>query len=80
MLYARTPQQGNGRVEQATTQSTDSTTNCPHAYANLVQTSGARPFPEWWRLSQLYCPIQGRFPTVGVPWETRSRLSIQTVG
>jgi len=32
MLYARTPQQGNGRVERATAQSTNSTTNCPHAY------------------------------------------------
>jgi len=27
MLYARTAQQGNGRVERATTQSTNSTTN-----------------------------------------------------
>jgi len=32
MFYARTPQQGNGRVERATAQSTNSTTNCPHAY------------------------------------------------
>ena len=28
-------------MERATAQSTNSTTNCPHAYAHLVQTSGA---------------------------------------
>jgi len=34
------PQAGDGRVERATTQSTNNTTKCPHAYAHLVQTSG----------------------------------------
>jgi len=48
MLYARTPQQGNGRVERATAQSTNSTTNCPHAYGPSTHrmpgdTSGAAP-------------------------------------
>jgi len=35
MLYTRKPQQGNERVERATTHSTNSNTNCPQAYAYL---------------------------------------------
>jgi len=43
MFYARTPA-GNGRVERATTHSTNRNTNCPNAHAHAEGTSMAASF------------------------------------